>query len=134
MAAWPGGTGRRNIGLSIRTAGDHAAGELAAAIELCKFRQFLFFRQWHRLRDYAHAFGVRLIGDMPIFIASDSADVWSRPELFQLDNESAANVRGGRAARLFLETGQLWGNPLYDWPQTPPDGLCLVDRAAGRAR
>jgi 4-alpha-glucanotransferase len=100
-----------------RRLADRAAGERAEPIELCKFRQFLFFRQWHRLRDYAHAFGVRLIGDMPIFIASDSADVWSRPELFQLDKDRRPRFVAGVPPDYFSATGQLWGNPLYDWPQ-----------------
>jgi 4-alpha-glucanotransferase len=89
--------------------------ELAEPIALCKFRQFLFFRQWHRLRDYAHMFGVRLIGDMPIFIAADSADVWSRPELFQLDDDRHPTFVAGVPPDYFSETGQLWGNPLYNW-------------------
>src|SRR6185436_2745485 len=79
---------------------------------------FLFFRQWHELRDYAHSRGVGLIGDMPIFIAGDSADVWSHPELFQLDRQlQFAFVAGVPPDYFAPETGQLWGNPLYEWPR-----------------
>jgi 4-alpha-glucanotransferase len=99
---------------------DHSSAEqksrqLAEAVELCKFRQFLFFRQWESLRGYAHEQGIRLIGDMPIFIASDSADVWARPELFQLDKERRPSFVAGVPPDYFSETGQLWGNPLYAW-------------------
>lgn len=88
---------------------------LTAEIELGKFRQYLFFRQWNRLRDYAHRRGIRLIGDMPIFISADSADVWSRPELFQLDRERRPTFVAGVPPDYFSATGQLWGNPLYAW-------------------
>jgi 4-alpha-glucanotransferase len=91
------------------------AVELAESVELCKFRQFLFFQQWKELREYAHSQGVRLIGDMPIFISSDSADAWSRPELFQLDDERKPKFVAGVPPDYFSATGQLWGNPLYDW-------------------
>lgn len=88
---------------------------LADAVKLVQFQQFLFLQQWHRLREYAHANGVRLIGDMPIFIAGDSADVWSRPELFQLDKDRRPTFVAGVPPDYFSTTGQLWGNPLYDW-------------------
>lgn len=91
------------------------AGELAEPIELCKFRQFLFFRQWRELRQYAHQQGVKLIGDMPIFVSADSADVWSRPELFLLDENRRSTFVAGVPPDYFSATGQLWGNPLYDW-------------------
>jgi 4-alpha-glucanotransferase len=91
------------------------AGELAAPAELCKFRQFLFFRQWKELRGYAHQRGVKLIGDMPIFVSADSADVWSRPELFLLDADRRPTFVAGVPPDYFSATGQLWGNPLYDW-------------------
>jgi 4-alpha-glucanotransferase len=89
--------------------------ELAKPVELCRFRQFLFYRQWHALRDYAHQHGVKLIGDMPIFISADSADVWSRPELFLLDKDRRPTFVAGVPPDYFSATGQLWGNPLYDW-------------------
>jgi len=91
------------------------ARELAEPMELCKFRQFLFFRQWHELREYAHEHGVQLIGDMPIFVSADSADVWSQPELFLVDENRRPTFVAGVPPDYFSATGQLWGNPLYDW-------------------
>lgn len=79
------------------------------------FYQFLFFRQWHKLRAYAHGRGIKIIGDIPIFIAYDSADAWANPELFFLDEKSLPTVVAGVPPDYFSETGQLWGNPLYRW-------------------
>jgi 4-alpha-glucanotransferase len=80
-----------------------------------KFRQFLFFRQWKSVKGYANSRGIKLIGDVPIFVASDSADVWANPQLFQLDKERRPRVVAGVPPDYFSSTGQLWGNPLYDW-------------------
>jgi 4-alpha-glucanotransferase len=80
-----------------------------------RFSQFLFFRQWKVLRSHAAARGVRIIGDIPIFVAGDSADVWSHPELFVLDDDRRPTVVAGVPPDYFSDTGQLWGNPLYDW-------------------
>ncbi len=80
-----------------------------------KFRQFLFFRQWLGLRKYAAQKGIRIIGDIPIFVAFDSADVWAHPELFYLDKERNPTVVAGVPPDYFSPTGQLWGNPLYRW-------------------
>lgn len=84
---------------------------------LHQFRQFLFFRQWQQLRTHALQKKVQFIGDMPIFIASDSADVWSRPELFQLDLTRRPTFVAGVPPDYFSATGQLWGNPLYAWDE-----------------
>lgn len=92
-----------------------ALRELHSQAMLHKFRQFLFFRQWQALRVYAHSRGVRLLGDMPIFVSIDSADVWSQPELFKLDAEGRPRVVAGVPPDYFSATGQLWGNPLYEW-------------------
>ena len=103
--------------------------ELAGPIELHKFRQFLFFRQWQALREYAHQQGVRFIGDMPIFVSADSADVWSRPELFQLDEQRRPTFVAGVPPDYFSATGQLWGNPLYAWEQHEATGFAWwIDR------
>jgi 4-alpha-glucanotransferase len=111
-----------------RTA-EKLARELADEVELCKFRQFLFFRQWHQLREYAHSHGVKIIGDMPIFISSDSADVWSRPELFRLDKERRPAFVAGVPPDYFSATGQLWGNPLYTWEKHRETGYAWwIDR------
>ena len=84
-------------------------------IEFQSFQQFLFYRQWTALRDYAHQKGIRIIGDIPIFIAYDSADVWENKDLFYLDEAGLPEVVAGVPPDYFSETGQLWGNPLYKW-------------------
>jgi 4-alpha-glucanotransferase len=77
--------------------------------------QWLFFRQWGNLRGYANARGIRIVGDIPIFVAYDSADVWANPELFFLDDAGNPTVVAGVPPDYFSETGQRWGNPLYRW-------------------
>ncbi|MBI5684783.1 MAG: 4-alpha-glucanotransferase [Verrucomicrobia bacterium] len=92
------------------------AGEsLRDSVRQHEFRQFLFFRQWRALKDYANARGVKLIGDIPIFVSGDSADVWSRPGEFLLDERRRPKVVAGVPPDYFSKTGQLWGNPHYDW-------------------
>jgi 4-alpha-glucanotransferase len=88
---------------------------LANAIGLHKFRQFLVFRQWRALKEHANSQAIKLIGDVPIFVASDSADVWANPELFLLDAQRQPAVVAGVPPDYFSKTGQLWGNPLYNW-------------------
>ena len=89
---------------------------LADSIEYYKYIQFIFFRQWNAIRDYAHVNGIKIVGDIPIYVALDSADVWSHPELFQLDEENLTPLKvSGVPPDAFSEDGQLWGNPLYDW-------------------
>ncbi len=97
-------------------------GELAAVVEEYKTLQFFFFRQWQRLRDYAAHRGVQLIGDVPIFVAYDSADVWCAPELFFLDKQRHPTAVAGVPPDYFSATGQLWGNPLYRWERMAEDG------------
>jgi 4-alpha-glucanotransferase len=84
-------------------------------IEEQAFAQFLFYRQWRAVRDYAHQKGVRIIGDIPIFVAYDSADVWVHKDLFYLDEAGLPEVVAGVPPDYFSKTGQLWGNPLYRW-------------------
>jgi len=79
------------------------------------FRQFLFFRQWQMLHTYANEQGIKIIGDIPIFVAFDSADVWAHPELFYMDEESRPTFVAGVPPDYFSPTGQLWGNPIYKW-------------------
>jgi 4-alpha-glucanotransferase len=93
----------------------HTRQALAESIELHRFRQFLFSRQWGALKQYARERGIRLIGDVPIFTAGDSADVWTHPELFRLDARRRPAVVSGVPPDYFSKTGQLWGNPLYNW-------------------
>ncbi len=92
-------------------------------IEVQKAIQFFFFDQWNELKKYANKKGVSIIGDIPIFVASDSADVWANQELFQLDKNSQAKSVAGVPPDYFSETGQLWGNPLYDWEAMKEDGF-----------
>lgn len=92
-----------------------AAADLADARERIAFEQFLFFRQWGRLREAAHSHNVRLIGDIPIFVAHDSADVWANRDLFSIGRDGHPSVVAGVPPDYFSETGQLWGNPLYRW-------------------
>lgn len=99
-----------------------AQNQLAARIDEHRFRQFLFARQWQALHEYANAKGVRLIGDVPIFVSADSADVWGNPQYFQLDNQRRPLVVAGVPPDYFSKTGQLWGNPLYDWQALKTDG------------
>lgn len=80
-----------------------------------EFCQWCFFRQWLRLKAYANSKGVKIVGDVPIFVAHQSAEAWSRPELFELDDQGRPNVIAGVPPDAFSETGQLWGNPLYRW-------------------
>src|SRR5262249_10697846 len=101
---------------------DEARRQHADAIGLYKFRQFLFFRQWKGVKDYANQKGIRLIGDIPIFVASDSADVWANPELFYLDANRRPTVVAGVPPDYFSATGQLWGNPLYNWQKLKETG------------
>ena len=92
-----------------------AAREHAEAVERVAFEQFLFFRQWQALREAAAVHGIRFIGDAPIFVAHDSADVWAHPELFCLDKAGQPTVVAGVPPDYFSATGQRWGNPLYCW-------------------
>lgn len=89
--------------------------ELAAEIDQQRYLQWQAFRQWHALRQYANQRGIAIIGDIPIFVAYDSADVWSRRELFLLDTDGNPTVVAGVPPDYFCATGQLWGNPLYRW-------------------
>jgi 4-alpha-glucanotransferase len=81
-----------------------------------KFRQFIFFTQWNALHAYANSRGIKIIGDAPIFVSFDSADAWSHPDLFFLDEDRKPTVVAGVPPDYFSPTGQLWGNPLYKWP------------------
>ena len=89
--------------------------ELHAEIDFHRFLQFLFFRQWFKLKDYANSKGIRMIGDVPLYVSLDSADVWANQDVFQLDDDSKPILVGGVPPDYFSETGQLWGNPVFDW-------------------
>jgi len=87
----------------------------AERVAFHRFVQYEFFRQWEALRQYAHTHGIVIVGDMPIFVAYDSADVWAHPELFHVDENGRMTVVAGVPPDYFSTTGQLWGNPLYRW-------------------
>ena len=89
--------------------------KLAEDIRFEKFLQFAFFNQWHRLREYANEKGIKILGDMPIFVSHDSVDVWANQKLFDLNPDGSPNTVAGVPPDYFSATGQLWGNPQYDW-------------------
>jgi len=99
----------------------NAANELAESVREQKFYQFLFFRQWHAVKSYANGRGVRIIGDVPIFVALDSADVWCNRDKFKLNADGSPRVVAGVPPDYFSKTGQLWGNPIYDWDKMRND-------------
>ena len=110
---------RRREESALRQARD----ELQADVEAHKFFQFLFFRQWLALKAYCNERAIRIIGDVPIFVAHDSADVWTNPEQFNLDENGIPTVVAGVPPDYFSETGQYWGNPIYDWDRMMADGF-----------
>ena len=95
---------------------------LAEQIQYFKVTQYFFFKQWSELKHYANQKGIKIIGDMPIYVAADSVEVWTKPELFQLDKERNPLFVAGVPADQFSATGQLWGNPLYDWEEHKKQG------------
>ncbi len=107
---WEPGLARRD-----KTALSTATLALTKEIEFWRFCQWCFFRQWRKLKHYANERGVQIIGDMPIFVAYQSADVWSRQELFELGEDKMPTVVAGVPPDYFSATGQRWGNPLYRW-------------------
>ena len=106
-----------------------ARARLHERIALVRFEQFLFFTQWAALKAHANARGVRLFGDMPIFVAHDSAEVWAHRDLFSLDERGLPTVVAGVPPDYFSATGQRWGNPLYRWDALQRDGFRFwIDR------
>lgn len=99
-----------------------ARARCAGAIAFWQGVQYLFFAQWRALKDYANGRGIRIIGDLPIYVAADSVDVWSTPEAFQLDENLLPTEVAGCPPDGFSATGQLWGNPLYNWDAMARDG------------
>ncbi len=100
-----------------------ASFRLSVEIEEIKFEQYVFFCQWHELRKYAKQKGILLFGDIPIFVAYDSAEVWAHPEYFKLNDEKKMTVVAGVPPDYFSETGQRWGNPHYDWEYMQETGF-----------
>ncbi len=90
---------------------------LSKEIRSIKTLQYFFFQHWQAVKDYANRHGIQIIGDLPIFVAQDSSDVWASPESFQLDEQGSPTAVAGVPPDYFSETGQRWGNPIYDWSQ-----------------
>lgn len=114
---WPAPLARRQA-----PALKQAAHALAPRLQVHRFVQWAFFRQWATLKAYANERGVQVIGDAPIFLAHHSADVWAHPELFELDAQGRPTVVAGVPPDFFSATGQRWGNPLYRWAVHADDG------------
>ena len=100
-----------------------AREQLRDRIEAHEFFQYLFFKQWLELKRYANKKGIKIIGDMPIFVAHNSADVWAHPDLFKLDRRGNPTSVAGVPPDLFSKTGQLWGNPVYNWDRMRETGF-----------
>lgn len=96
---------------------------LVERIDYHRITQYLFFKQWQALKAYANAKGIEFVGDMPIYIAADSADMWANPHFFKTDEEGKPSVVAGCPPDAFSEIGQLWGNPIYDWEAMKADGF-----------
>lgn len=92
-------------------------------IDQVKFEQYIFYTQWHEIKNYAHSNGVLIFGDMPLFVAHDSAEVWVNRQYFCVDERGGAAVVAGVPPDYFSATGQKWGNPVYDWQQLQADGF-----------
>ena len=115
---WPADVARREPGVLAA-----ARRELAEGVDHARIGQFLFAEHWRRLRERAAALGISIIGDLPIFVAHDSADVWCRPELFDLAADGRPSVVAGVPPDYFCQTGQRWGNPLYRWDVHEAEGF-----------
>jgi 4-alpha-glucanotransferase len=107
---WPGELASREETALLRI-----RAEFAEELVKEKYFQFLFFRQWAKLKRYCRKRGIRVVGDLPIYVSFDSADVWSQKSLFKLDSDLKPAVQAGVPPDYFSATGQRWGNPVYDW-------------------
>lgn len=96
---------------------------MATPIEQVKFEQFVFYSQWLEIKSYANSRGVLIFGDMPLFVAHDSAEVWANRQYFKVDQQGKAAVVAGVPPDYFSENGQKWGNPVYNWPLLQADGF-----------
>jgi 4-alpha-glucanotransferase len=119
-ASWH--TWERNISKSHPEVLEQWRQRLESEVLFHKYLQFEFFRQWSKLKQYANAGGIQIIGDIPIYVAHDSADVWAHPDIFCLDEETGEpSLMAGVPPDYFSETGQLWGNPVYKWEKLQQD-------------
>lgn len=115
---WPD----KELRLAHKRAKDKYAKKLEKEVDVQKFIQFLFFKQWNDVKKYANSKGIEIIGDIPIFVSFDSADAWSNPEIFLFDKDRKPVCVAGVPPDYFSATGQLWGNPLYDWKKLKRTG------------
>jgi 4-alpha-glucanotransferase len=111
----PGTSGRKRSASGNPKALKDIDGRFKKELLREKFAQFIFHRQWRALRTYCNAKQIQMFGDIPIYVTYDSADVWSHPELFKLDDQLRPTVVSGVPPDYFSETGQLWGHPVYRW-------------------
>lgn len=109
-----------------------AKERLTEDVDFHVFLQYLFFSQWHRLKDYAKECGIQIMGDMPIFVSHDSVDVWANQSLFKLHADGTAKTVAGVPPDYFSATGQLWGNPQYDWAAMKKEGYAWWKRRFGK--
>ena len=119
LSEWPDADIRKRKAAALKKYRETLADE----IEFQEFLQYLCMKQWFDLKKYANENGVRIIGDMPIYCAEDSAEVWANPELFKLGPDGSPKVVAGVPPDLFSATGQLWGNPIYDWKRHEKTGF-----------
>jgi 4-alpha-glucanotransferase len=128
-AGW--NTWETGLRLRKKAAMDKARREYADEILFYQFQQYIFAGEWQKLKAYANGKKIEIIGDIPIYVAFDSADTWSRPELFQLDSDCVPTAVAGCPPDAFSATGQLWGNPLYNWEYHRSTGYAWwMDRIA----
>lgn len=128
---WP----EEDIRLHEKAAVEKYTKELSEDIELFIYIQYLFFKQWTKLKKYINDLGIEIIGDLPIYVALDSCDVWAEPEFFSLDEENYPVEVAGVPPDYFSEDGQLWGNPCYDWKALKKDNYrWWIRRIEGAAK
>ncbi len=108
--------------------------ELKDEIKFVKFVQYIFFRQWDRFHRYCNKNGIQIIGDIPIYVSPDCADVWAQPELFELDERRDPKRVAGVPPDYFSKTGQLWGNPLYNWKEMHSTGYKWWLKRVGKSK
>ena len=125
---WP-----KDIRTRSAAAIDNYRNILSHEINEIIYIQYLFYTQWNALRDYAHKNGISIIGDMPIYVAYDSADVWASPQYFKFNEDGSPRCVAGVPPDAFTADGQLWGNPIYDWAALKRDGYGFWIRRIGAA-
>ena len=128
---WPDEALRRHEAGAV----ERYRAELSREIRFYTYVQFLFYEQWEKLKAYVNGLGIRILGDLPIYVAPDSADVWAAQESFLLDKDGFPTAVAGVPPDYFCAEGQLWGNPLYDWKRMRADGFgWWIRRIDGAAR